>query len=210
MDIEEVVQDACRRLRREVSEGLVSADARLSKTRIDSLEAAAFLYALVELLVEKNLLSIDELDDRKRDVAKRLVRKHEDDGGGVLLQEPEYDKYNFQEEVEIDCATRIHLCGAACCRLPFALSRQDIREGVVRWDLGQPYLIAQGEDGYCTHLQPGNCRCTVHEKRPVPCRAYDCRKEKKIWLDFEKGVVNPDIYRPDWPREPGIDKESEV
>jgi hypothetical protein len=40
----------------------------------------------------------------------------------------------------------------------------------------------------------------VHEHRPVPCRAYDCRKDNKIWLDFEKKIINPDILRDDWPR----------
>jgi hypothetical protein len=44
----------------------------------------------------------------------------------------------------------------------------------------------------------------------VPCRAYDCRKEKKIWLDFENGIVNPEIYHPDWPRETRLDKECGV
>jgi hypothetical protein len=173
---------------------------RLSENTKSTLEAASFLYALVELLSEQGLISIDKLDERKAEVAKRLAKKNADKGVGVLLQEPEYDKYTFEGEAKIDCENRVHLCRAACCRLPFALSKQDIREGIVHWDLGQPYIIAQEKDGYCTHLERSCQRCTIREHRPVPCRAYDCRKDKKIWLDFENKIINPDILRDDWPR----------
>jgi hypothetical protein len=155
---------------------------------------------LVELLNERGLISIDKLDERKSEVAKRLVKKNSDKGVGVLLQEPEYDKYTFQAEAKIDCENRVHLCKAACCRLPFALSKQDIREGVVRWDLGQPYIIAQEKDGYCSHFDRSCQNCTIRQHRPVPCRAYDCRKDNKIWLNFDKKIINPDILRDDWPR----------
>ncbi len=188
------------RIRREVSEGMLYAHARLSENTKTTLETASFLYGLIELLNEKGLLSIAELDERKKGVAKRLVKKNSTKGVGVLLQDPEYEKYSFKSEVEIDCANRIHLCKAACCRLPFALSRQDIREGIILWDLGQPYIIDQQGDGYCTHLDRERLRCAVHKYRPVPCRAYDCRKDEKIWLNFEKQITNPDIQKTDWPR----------
>src|SRR5258707_1013310 len=152
-------------LRQELAEGLLYIHARLSENTSTTLEVASFLYSLIELLSEKGLLSIDDLDARKQKVANRLVKKNSEKGVGVLLQEPEYDKYTFQGEAKIDCENRIHLCKASCCLLPFALSKQDIREGVVHWDLGQPYLIAQEKDGYCTHLERGSCRCTVREHR---------------------------------------------
>ena len=117
-----------------------------------------------------------------------------------MLQEPEYDKYAFEGEAQIDCAGRVHLCRAACCRLTFALSKQDIREGIVRWDLGQPYLIAQDKDGYCCHLDRASRSCGVREHRPVPCRAFDCRQDRRIWLDFERMIPNPAIASDDWPR----------
>ncbi|MDQ3855477.1 MAG: YkgJ family cysteine cluster protein, partial [Chloroflexota bacterium] len=186
-------------LRGEVAEGLLYTHGRLNANTSKTLEAASFTYALVELLEERGLISIEELDERKRAVGQRLARQLKDTGMGVMLQDPEYDKYAFDEEAEIDCPSRVHLCHAACCRLPFALSKQDIREGIVLWDLGQPYLIAHGEDGYCRHMDRGTCACTVREHRPVPCRAYDCRQDKRIWLDFERRVINPEINRPDWP-----------
>ncbi len=188
------------KLRDEIALGFLYAHARLSENAKTAFEASAFLYGLVELLAEKGIISIEELDKRKAEVAKRLVKKNKENGTGVLLQEPEYDKYKFGQEAEIDCASRVQLCGAACCRLPFALSKQDVREGILHWELGQPYIIAQDKDGFCTHLDRSGCQCTVRESRPVPCRAYDCRKDKAIWLDFHKKIINPDIFQQGWPR----------
>jgi len=115
------------------------------------------------------------------------------------VQEFGVSKYEFKGGAEIDCGSRLHLCHAACCRLPFALSQQDVQEGIVRWDLGQPYINARDTDGSCIHLQRGSCQCGVYEHRPIPCRGYDCRKDERIWLDFEQRIVNPELMNPNWP-----------
>jgi Fe-S-cluster containining protein len=193
-------ENAAAKVRQEVAEGLLYLHTRVADNGKRTAEAASFVYGLIELLSEKGLISIDEVDERKKIIGERLVRQARDKGIGVLLQDPEIDKYTTTETAEIDCDKRVHLCKAACCKLPFALSKQDIYEGVVHWDLGQPYMIAQKEDGYCTHFQADGCRCTVREQRPLPCRAYDCRQDKKIWLDFDNRVINPEILRADWPR----------
>jgi hypothetical protein len=192
--------DVLRDLRQQVAEGLLYAHSRLNANTGKTLEAASFLYALIELLSERGFISIEELDERKRVVGQRLAKQFSDKGMGVMLQDSEYDKYTFQGGVKIDCENRIHLCKAACCRLPFALSKQDVREGIVRWNLGQPYLIDQGKDGSCVHLERGSCQCSIYTHRPVPCRGYDCRNDGRIWLDFEKKLPNPAIDRPDWPQ----------
>jgi len=187
-------------LRQEVAEGLLFAHTLLSEGSKQSLEAASFLYGLIELLSEKGLISIKEIDERKQRVAERLVNRYKERGVGLVVQDPECDKYAFAGEATIDCENRVQFCKAACCRLPFALSKQDINEGVVRWDLSQPYMIARDRQGYCTHLDQNSCRCTVRNQRPVPCRGYDCRKDQTIWLDFDAKIINPDILRADWPR----------
>lgn len=187
-------------LRAEVAEGLRYVHARLSGSAHQAGEAAAFVYGLIELLREKGLISVEELDERKNVIAARLKERNRERGFGVLLQEPELDKYSYTEVVTIDCGNRVHLCRAACCKLPFALSRQDLEEGVVRWDLGQPYMIAHTPDGCCSHLDAERRCCRVWQQRPLPCRAYDCRRDRSIWLDFDRRIVNPDIERSDWPR----------
>src|SRR5262247_3188799 len=56
-------------LRQQLAEGLLYIHSRLSENTKSTLEAASFLYALVELLSEQGLLSIDEMEERKREVA---------------------------------------------------------------------------------------------------------------------------------------------
>lgn len=181
--------------RQEVAGGLLYCHSRLNANTSKLLESASFLYALVELLTEKGLVGLEELEDKKREVAERLLESFLDKGMGVAMQEDERDKYTFDETVEIDCENRVHLCKAACCRMSFALSQQDVEEGVVKWDLGRPYLIAQDADGYCRHLDRKTSCCTIRDQRPLPCRGYDCRKDKRVWTDFEQMIINPDLDR---------------
>jgi hypothetical protein len=94
-----------------------------------TLESTSFLYALIELLSEKGLISIEELDRRKNQAAERLVKKFVESGMGLLYQDPEEDKYTFEHEAQVDCESRLHTCKAMCCKFPFALSKQDVEEG---------------------------------------------------------------------------------
>lgn len=179
----------------ELAEGLLYTHTRINANTTKTLETASFLYALVELLNEKGLLSIEELDERKKQVAQRLVRKFAESGIGLLYQDPEYDKYKFEHEASVDCQDRMHICKAVCCKFPFALSRQDVEEGIIRWEFGRPYMIAHGPDGYCVHMDRSDHKCTVYENRTVPCRGFSCQDNEKwnIWKDYENMVINPDL-----------------
>lgn len=179
----------------EFSSGLLYTHTRINTNTSKTLESASFLYALIELLNEKGVLSIPELDERKKQVAERLVKKFVESGSGLMCQNPEYDKYNFEHETNIDCRSRLHICKAICCKFPFALSKQDVKEGIIRWDFGRPYIIAHDRDGYCVHLDRETYMCTAHEHRPVPCRGFDCHNNKKwqVWLDFDKKTINPKL-----------------
>jgi Fe-S-cluster containining protein len=184
---------------RELSAGLSYLHGRINATAGRTLEAASFVYALIEILAEKGLLKIAEVEERKTSVAGRLLKKFMMHDEGVALQESGHDKYEVKNTVAIDCRDHVHLCRALCCKMVFPLSQQDVEEGVIRWDLSKPYIIAKGSDGYCRHLDRTRMGCTVHGCRPFPCRAYDCRKDSRIWLDFEAGAVNPKIHDLDWP-----------
>jgi hypothetical protein len=143
--------------------------------------------------VAKGIIGVEELDQRKKTVEKRLQDSFKEAGIGVRVQRTDVDKYSLEEEVvKIDCENRIRVCRAACCALAYSLSVQDISEGI-RWSLGKPFLNARGADGYCIHLERQNSRCSIYEHRPTVCRQYDCRKDRRIWLDFEKIIVNPDL-----------------
>ena len=186
-------------LREAVTEGLLYTHGRLNSNSRNTREAVAYIYALIELLDAKGVISPEELEPRREAMGQKLVEQFKREGNGVAFQDPEQDKYSFENGAEIDCASRVHLCKAACCRLPYALSRQDIREGIVHWNLGQPYLIEQGNDGYCNHMERNNCACTIYEQRPVPCRGFDCRNDERVWLDFAQMIPNPALKQADWP-----------
>ena len=96
------------------------------------------------------------------------------------------DKYMLRDLPEIDCDTRKHLCKQRCCTLIFALTEQDVREGIVKWDPTKPYRILRDEKRYCVHLVDG--RCSIYENRPAVCRKLDCRNDRRMWMDFE-GMV---------------------
>jgi len=179
--------------RSEIAEGLRYTHERANSNTAKLLEVSSFAYAAIELLAEKGLIDIEVLDRKKKEIAGRLVEKFRQEGIGAAYQDPEYDKYTFEKSVEIDCENRIPLCKAACCRLRFALSHQDVEEGIVQWEFAHPYFIAQGDDGYCHHLDRSCMSCSIHKNRPVPCRGYDCRQDNRIWSDFENRIVSPEL-----------------
>lgn len=161
--------------------------------------ACATIHAVVELLLERGVLNREELARRQDAASDTLRRQYVERGMGVAMQEFGVSKYAFQAAPEIDCASRIQLCHAACCKLPLALSKEDIEEGSVSWELGQPYMLAHDSDGYCAHHNRETHGCGIYAQRPIPCRGYDCRNDQRIWLDFEKAIPNPDLTAPAWP-----------
>jgi len=192
-----LIKDTPHNALKELAEGLLYTHTRINANTTKILEAASFLYALIEMLNEKGVITIEELDDRKKQVAQRLVQKFVESGMGLMYQDPEHDKYTFEHEADVDCLSRLPVCKAVCCKLPFALSRQDVEEGIIRWEFGRPYLIAHGADGYCVHLDRDTYRCTVREQRTVPCRGFDCRDNEKwkVWVDYERKIIDPELLK---------------
>jgi len=86
-------------LRKEIVGGFLYTHSRANTNTGRLLEATSFLYALIELLSDKGLFTIKELDDRKAMVAPRIEKRFIDKGMGVDLMEPEQDKYAFQSSV---------------------------------------------------------------------------------------------------------------
>ena len=178
------------KLEKELAGGLRFANLLGSFSQETAKENAILLHSLVEVLVSKGLIHIHELEKRKKTLTESLGQEDEQNPKVYLVDAP--NKY-AQDCVNIDCASYHPICRARCCTLWFALSVQDLDEGIARWNYSHPYGIAQGPDGSCIHLDHTSRRCTIYEKRPLVCRAYDCRADKRIWLDFEKGLINPEL-----------------
>ena len=71
-------------LRQEVVRGFLYSHTRANDNTGKTLEAASFSYALIELLQEKGVITIEELDERKKQVGKRLVQKFAEEGMGMV------------------------------------------------------------------------------------------------------------------------------
>lgn len=198
----------------EVIAGLVYTHTRANQNTAEVHQANATLEAVVEMLIERGVLDREELEQRRKAAGEQLRRYYIERGMAVALQEFGSSKYDFPGGAVIDCQARLPLCAAACCKLPVALSKEDVQEGVVRWELDQPYMLAHAADGRCIHLDADTCGCRVYAQRPIPCRGYDCRRDERIWLDFEQRRINPAINEPGWPESlagsPSLEKSGGV
>ena len=100
------------------------------------------------------------------------------------------DKYAVTGE-PIDCESRLALCQARCCSFGVVLSRQDVEEGELDWEIDHPYRLRRDSDGYCTNLGREDASCRRYEHRPATCRSYSCKEDRRVWLDFEARVPAP-------------------
>lgn len=183
----------------EIVDGLIHCHQQTNKLAEQIFEAAAQISAVTSILHERGLLTDEELAAHRQVEEQRLTALFQQKNVGVQLEDRYGDKYAIPQDAlpPIDCASRLHLCHAACCALRFRLTVQDVREGVMRWDLGGPYLNRQEQDGYCAHLDRAGRHCGIYAHRPAICRVYDCRNDERIWLDFEQAIINPALFEHD-------------
>ncbi|MCA9641427.1 MAG: YkgJ family cysteine cluster protein [Myxococcales bacterium] len=157
-------------------------------------DVAASLHALLETLVAQGTLSLDDYERRREVTKQREVQRTQSEA--LVSLGDTVDKYAATGLPEINCAELRPLCKSRCCTLKFSLSIQDLDERVVRWDYSRPYQIASRPDGYCVHCDAEKGACQVYQQRPAVCRTYDCRKDSRIWLDFDKRIPAPEGRSP--------------
>lgn len=108
-------------------------------------------------------------------------------------------------EPTVDCASRLPVCQAVCCRLRFMLSAEEVDAGAVKWDIGHPYVIRHDRGGTCVHNDAATHGCGVYDDRPRVCRKYDCTHDPRIWTDFDGMVLNHEWIAANLgPREIGV------
>ena len=166
--------------------GLSFTHQMMMQTAIESGRTRVEVLALTEELLNTGVFKSSALVARLQRLQDQLDT--EIDPATRVMLSPVDDKYALTDLPEIDCSSLVPLCKASCCMFTYVLSRQDVLEGVVDWELAAPYETRRREDGYCTH----NCSeahvCQVYEKRPATCRVYDCRADARIWVDFDRRI----------------------
>jgi hypothetical protein len=148
--------------------------------RDDHADLAAKLEWLIEALILRGQLP---------ETYRRLVTKIHATGDRSVVRLATFrDKYAI-ESAEIDCASRIPLCGARCCSFDVTLSAQDVAERQIPFDITQPYALPRA-NGRCVCMNADGT-CDVYAQRPGACRAYDCRHDPRVWIDFDGRIPAP-------------------
>ena len=152
-------------------------------------EAQMFLHGLLELLLDKGIVSENELHTSVDQIRREMTERGELHGPGILIRvEKPLDER--RPDSIVNCKERMHICHAVCCKLDFALSIPEVESGTVKWDLGRPYFIRHESSGHCAHINQVTGGCGIYEDRPSVCRGYSCANDERIWKNFEKMELN--------------------
>jgi len=152
----------------------------------------AKLDALIEVLAAKEVLG-----PGNQKHLERCGQGGSDARPRVRLRTLDADKYDMVHGEPVDCADRMPLCKGRCCKLTIVLSEQDLDEGKLQWDLQEPYVLRRGKDHRCVYQDRGTGFCNNYEHRPATCRAYSCRDDRRIWLDFDNKIPAPPVLLAD-------------
>lgn len=87
-----------------------------------------------------------------------------------------------EPEVVVDCLSKIASCRAVCCSYVFALTQEEVKKGLYRYNPSRLYYMAKDADGFCPYFDRSTFLCSIHEIRPRRCRKYTCepRNQKPV------------------------------
>jgi hypothetical protein len=176
-------------LLRQVERAGLFTHSALGRGHLRQRELESFVYGLIDVLMTRGVIGEEELAAAVQGVREEMDSSAEIPEPGVVLRidEPEAA---VAPPVEVDCAARMHVCHAVCCRLDFALAYDEVESGVLRWDMGRPYIIRHEADGMCVHNDRASGGCGVYADRPTPCSRYSCAGDERIWTDFDAMELN--------------------
>jgi Fe-S-cluster containining protein len=187
--------------RDDVEDGLRFVANAAMKYAHDRARIEALARTLVRVLVENRTLDLALFE---RHLGEAVERPPPPPDKRVRLSvAPEIDKHTIRSP-DVDCVALFPICKARCCMLHFSLTPDEVDSRNMAWSYVRPYDIAHGADHRCVHQDRATGGCTVYDERPGICRKYDCRKDPRVWEDFEKRIPAPleRITAPRTPDEP--------
>ena len=131
------------------------------------------------------------ISEEERAYIKKMLQKLIKLGMAVVYG----DENNNEKEAVFNHNGRKKICKAVCCSFNFALTKEEVEKGIIKWNKEWPYFISKDEDGYCSHLNRKTLTCEIWENRPQRCRKYDCRKDPTVWIDWEKKIINDEVFK---------------
>jgi hypothetical protein len=140
----------------------------------------------VDLTADNN----EEISEEQRAYIKTMLKRLLELGIGAVYG----DEDNGENAVVFDCKERLPICKAICCSFTFAITKEEVQQGVIQWNSKLPYFIKRDEDGYCPHMNRETFSCDIWDDRGQRARKYDCRKDSNVWLDWDNSILNPTVF----------------
>ncbi len=128
--------------------------------------------------------NLDLSDEEKNRIISLMEKMMEMGIGSVYCQEDE-----GLTDAEVDCEAYISLCKAKCCTFRFALTKEEVEKGRIKYNVKRPFFIERDADGYCNYIERHTLKCTIWEERPIRCRRYDCREDPNVWPEGVPGKL---------------------
>jgi hypothetical protein len=130
------------------------------------------------------------MTDEERSHLKKILEKLMESGSMTVYG----DEDGTDETVSSHGCGRKRTCKSICCSFTFALTKEEVTKGIIKWNKKRPYFIAREKDGFCPHLDRRQLRCCIYKDRPKRCRKYHCNNDPNVWLDWDKGILNNTVF----------------
>ncbi|HYN69255.1 MAG TPA: YkgJ family cysteine cluster protein [Candidatus Eisenbacteria bacterium] len=190
-------------LERQLERGGVRTQSLFNRTFERLSEVESMLLGLLDVLLARGVVTTADIEPAVRRIEEQVAARGDEPVHAVALRSDDPEAAARPDAV-VDCAARMHVCHAVCCKLAVKLDATEVESGRLRWDLGRPYYLRKEADGRCTHQDRPTGGCGVYADRPKPCRQYSCANDGRIWKDFDGMVLNDEWlathFRPDEPQ----------
>jgi hypothetical protein len=153
-------------------------------------EQAVIVQSVLQVLMLKGLVTREELDQVYPQMQQMMAQLRAQQLTGPRLSQ---GLEALRDPVDLDCATHLSDCGAACCTsFSVVLTPEEAASNKYLWDLAFPYRLLVDDAGTCVYFNRETHRCTIWNDRPSACRTFDCRRDDRIWSDYPNRGLTED------------------